>query len=108
MSSVIAWEASQIGCLLGGRHLPRKACCLAKHATCPGTWLQEALTPEEQLSLIRSAPAAASVSSLLAPAFREMRPLARHQLLGARLSLEGLFRVTRDPGGSVYELRLGC
>ena len=60
------------------------------------------------MALLRSSPAAHAVAALIRPAFLDARPLARHQLLGPRVSLEGLFRATQDPCGSIYELRLGC
>ncbi|GAB4823283.1 hypothetical protein N2152v2_010329 [Parachlorella kessleri] len=72
------------------------------------SYYQEAIPIEEQVVLLRSSSAVHAVASVVKPAFLDMRPLARHQLLGPRLSLEGLFKITREPLGGIYELRLGC
>lgn len=85
---------------------PKSFRCTHHSPTHPA--LQEAVPAEEQVALIRSCPAAHAVAALLKPAFLDMRPLARQELLGARISLEGLFKVTREPSGALYEVRLAC
>jgi hypothetical protein len=45
---------------------------------------------------------------VLSPAFLELTDVPRGALLGARCSLEGLRKASREPAGSVYELQLGC
>lgn len=63
---------------------------------------------QEQLQLLRSFPEAEGAAAVLRPAFLELAGVTRGRLLGARCSLEGLRKASREPAGSVYELRLGC
>ena len=87
--------------LAGGRATPAQLLALV-HA-----YYAEPLPPEEVLALLRSAPGGRAAPSLRA-AFAGGEPVARGALLGARVALEGLRRATRDPGGCVYEVQLGC
>jgi hypothetical protein len=59
--------------------------------------------------LLRSADAGSGAApAALREAFLELRPLQRGELLGACVALQPLAKATRDPGGSVYELRLSA
>jgi hypothetical protein len=70
---------------------------------------QEELGAEEQLALLRrhcGGGGGGAARGALRAAFVAGRTLRRHELLGARRSLEGLVKATRDPTTQVYELRL--
>ena len=69
---------------------------------------QSPMPAEEVLALLCMHPSAVTTVQLLRPAFLELQPLPRGALLGARCSWEGIAKATREPAGSVYELRLGC
>jgi hypothetical protein len=63
---------------------------------------------QEQLQLLQGIPEAEGAAAVLRPAFLELAAVPRGALLGARCSLEGLRKASREPAGSVYELQLGC
>ena len=67
--------------------------------------LQEQLNVSEQLQMMRSSSAAASV---VKEVFVEGAPVKRMALLHAKVNLEGLERVSRDLTGTIYELKLSC
>ena len=71
-------------------------------------WYQDALPPEEVLALLKAHPGARAAAALLRPAFLELQAVQRGALLGPRVGWEGLVKATREPCGTVYELRLGC
>lgn len=62
---------------------------------------------QEQLALLQGFPQAEGAAEVLRPAFLELAAVPRGALLGARCSLEGIRKASREPAGAVYELQLG-
>eukprot|EP00873_Tetraselmis_striata_P037344 jgi/Tetstr1/457608/TSEL_044175.t1 len=68
---------------------------------------QEELGLEEQIQAMKALGQGGSrAAELLRQAFLDMKPLRRAELLGSRCCCEGLFKISGDPMGTIYELQL--
>ncbi|KAL0036499.1 hypothetical protein WJX77_010236 [Trebouxia sp. C0004] len=86
-------------------HIPPCGCSRRHMLHSIYSFYQEVLSVSDQLQMMHSSSGAANV---VKEVFVEGAPVKHMALLGAKVNLEGLERVSRDLTGTIYELKLSC